>query len=278
MLPVGLLFANIAAAVDLVYNKYVLSRIKVPFRAFLVYVFLFAFLFSAVLFPFWGSFNISKLTAYYLLIFLAMVALAVSHNLLLQRALLREKVDEIELYFLLTPITTILFASFILPGEFNDKVFISAIVGASALILAHIKRKHLSFDKYTPLLFLYLIFASLEAVIIKILLEVLPPVTLHMFRCALVFIIYALSFGFTHKYFRSTDLKFLIFIAFLWVVCNVFIYQGYEALGVVETTLILLISPILVYIFAYIFFDEHIKKRQIVATLLIIAAIVYSVY
>lgn len=278
MFPIGLIFANVAGAVDLIYNKYILAKLRVPYRAFLVVAFFFAFIFCVILFPFWGSFNISQISSPYLWLFLLMVALALMHNFLLQRALRTENINEIELYYLLTPIATILAASALLPGEFTWKIFVSAFVGACALVLAHLRKRHLYFDKYTPLLLFYLVLVSLEAVTIKILLDVSSPVALYMLRCGFVFILFLFIFGAPNKGFSIGKLKNIIFISILWVVYNLFTFEAYSLLGVVETTLILLVSPVLVYLFSYIFFGEHLKKRQILATLIIIGAIVFSLF
>ena len=69
----------------------------------------------------------------------------------------------------------------------------------------------------------------------------------------------------------------ILIIGIIWVVYRIIIYYGYLNLGVIFTTLMIMLGPILIYIFAWKFLKEKIKKRNIIAALIIIGCILYAV-
>ena len=278
MFPIGLIFANIADALNLVDNKFVLSRLKVPNKTFLVLVFFLAFILCALVFPFLAKIDLSNFSYRYLFLFLLMTALAITHNFLFQRALRSENVNEVELYHMLTPLSVILFAAILVPGEFSWKPFVAAMAGAIALIFAHLEKRHLKFDRYTPLLLFYLILIALDVVVIKLLLGVFSPIALYFFRCGAVFLFYLIIFGIPRQEYKLINIKNILFIAFLWVVYSFFTMESYVSVGVVTTTLFLLIAPAMVYLLSHRYFGERIQKRQIISTLIIVAAIIFCSY
>ena len=76
----------------------------------------------------------------------------------------------------------------------------------------------------------------------------------------------------------SSRVKWEIFIiGILWVVFRVIVYYGYLILGVVFTTLLIMLGPVFVYLFARIFLKEKLEIRNIVASVIIIACVLYVV-
>ena len=76
----------------------------------------------------------------------------------------------------------------------------------------------------------------------------------------------------------SSRVKWEIFvIGALWVVFRVIVYYGYLALGVVFTTLLIMLGPVFVYLFARVFLKEKLELRNIIAAIIIVACVLYVV-
>ncbi|MBD3247341.1 EamA family transporter [Candidatus Pacearchaeota archaeon] len=55
------------------------------------------------------------------------------------------------------------------------------------------------------------------------------------------------------------------------------VYYGYLTLGVVFTTLIIMLGPVFVYIFAKIILKEKLQKRNIIAAAVIVVCVIYAI-
>jgi len=69
----------------------------------------------------------------------------------------------------------------------------------------------------------------------------------------------------------------IFIISIVWVVYRVIMYYGYQTIGIVFTTMLLILAPIVIYIFAAIFLKEKIKLRQIIASIIIVACVVSAI-
>ena len=71
--------------------------------------------------------------------------------------------------------------------------------------------------------------------------------------------------------------KEILLVAFIWVVYRVTLYYGYQKLGIISTTLIVMLGPIFIYLLAYKFLKEKLTLRNIIASIIIIGCVVYAV-
>ncbi len=272
----GYIIGNIVYAYSWIYDKMILSRERVSYKTFLVVVFFFASVFSFLLLPWLGSVNLKQFSPIHLWLFLADIILALFWNYLLQRAIQKESINSIQIYIWLNPLMTILIAGLLLAEGQNFRIYIASIISGGALIFAHLEKKHLKFENYSLFIFLAVIMMALEAVIFKILLDVMSPVALYSFRSVVIFLIFLFAYGLPKSGLSLKKIKELAIMGAMWVCITFFIFTGYKNLGVILTTLIFMISVIITNIFAYIFLNERFKKRYIIATIIIIAAIVYA--
>ena len=75
----------------------------------------------------------------------------------------------------------------------------------------------------------------------------------------------------------STTVKWEIFATgAVWVVYRVLVYYGYLTLGVIFTTLLLMLAPVLVYAFAHFFLKEKMSWKNFVAAVVIVGSIIYA--
>ena len=61
----------------------------------------------------------------------------------------------------------------------------------------------------------------------------------------------------------------------IWVVYRVIIYYGYVNVGILSTTVIVMLGPIFIYIFAWKFLKEKLTWRNIIASFIILACVLY---
>ena len=62
----------------------------------------------------------------------------------------------------------------------------------------------------------------------------------------------------------------------IWVVYRVAAYYGYLKIGIISTTLILMLGAIFTYILAKIVLKEKISTRNIIASAMILACVIYA--
>jgi drug/metabolite transporter (DMT)-like permease len=270
----------LAYAAGMVLDKIVLSIRKVNLLFYITVLFLFLFVLTGVLlfFPFSGHVQWAEaLSVGSIVLFFIMIGLAMLANYYFYRGMAKEQLQEVELIAMLTPIVTVLFAAATCPDERKLTDLIPAIIVSGALIFAHLKKGHLQFSQYSAGLVWAVIFGAGESIFIKLLLEgAFPPFWLYFLRTGFIFIFFGLIF---RPHFKKGDFKNLWLIlaaACTGVIYKVFMYYGYKSFGISYTTLVLILGSILVFFAASYIFGENLKKRKIIAAIIILACIIYA--
>jgi len=260
----------------IIVDKITLTRRQVSTHVFVPVLFLFLFLLTAILFPFLGDISIKIFELRYLLIFLSMLLAAVIWNIFYYQGVQAEKVHEFELIVMFQPLLTILLATIFLSGEKNLQIEIAAIVAAIFLIVAHIKKAHLEITTASYKLILAVIFMSVELILIKILLDIISPVALYCIRTGVIFVFFFLLYKPQIRKVANHNTALILSSAVLGTTQMITKFYGFEQYGVIYTSLILIIAPILVYIVSTIFLHEKLKPRTIVSAIVILGCIVYA--
>lgn len=218
-----------------------------------------------------------------LFIFGLVILFSIVANLFVFYSMKWEKVTNLEPAKILEPLFVIMLAiffSFFIDSrlyERNLKVIIPALIAGAALIFSHVKKQHLKFNKYFIAAILGSFFFALELIISRLILDFYSPITFYFIRCSSIFLI---SLALFRPKFKSLDKKsILLFFAvgIIWAIYRIIIYWGYVNLGVIFTTLIIMLGPIFIYLFAWKFLKEKINWKNIVASIVIIACVVYAV-
>lgn len=270
------LLACILGSGDIVYEKAVFNKKGKKYKIFVPIMFAFAFIFQIIFFypflagklpeNFWG-FQIFGML-------LIMVVIACVRNMMYYYSFQKEGLCEIEPFMAFVPLLTILVAGMVYPSERNVTVFILALIASLALIFSHIKKKHLVFHRDMLPILAVIILEAVENNIAKELLYNLSPVALYTIRSGLV----ALAlFIFTRpklKEVNTKEWKSLMLISFIWVLTMIFTYYGYQKVGVVYSSLILMLNPIIILFGSYIFLkDKSITKRNVVVLIIVIICV-----
>lgn len=257
-------------------DKIVLTRRQVALHVFVPILFLFLFLSTALLFPLLGTISLRFFEAQYLILFVLMLIAAVVWNIFYYQGVRSEKVHDFELIVMSQPLLTIFLASLLLKGERNLHLEIAAFIAAGALIAAHIRKAHIEMSSGSYKLILAVIFMSVELIMIKILLDVFSPVALYFARTGIIFIFFLLLSRPKIRQVANENVLLIFSSAVLGTAQMISKFYGFEKYGVIYTSLILILSPILVYILSTLFLHEKLKPRTIVSAVIILACIVYA--
>jgi drug/metabolite transporter (DMT)-like permease len=233
-----------------------------------------------IIFFFW-KFNVQALELKNILIFVGVVIASLIANFFTFYSMKGEKINNLEPAKMLEPLFTILLAiifSFFFQGiyERNTHMIIPALIAGLALILTHIKKEHLTFNKYFLAAIVGSFFFSLELIVSRLILDFYSPVTFYFLRCVAILLISYIIF---RPKLNNIDNKLklkMLFVGAIWVVYRVAMYYGYIKIGIISTTLVFMLAPIFIYAFAHIFLKEKINVRNIIASIIIIACVLYG--
>jgi drug/metabolite transporter (DMT)-like permease len=203
-------------------------------------------------------------------------------NLLAFYAVKWDKISELEPAKILEPLFVILlallFSLFTNSNlyETSSKIIYPALIACAALVFSHVKKHHLSFDKYFMAATLGSFFFGLELVVSRLILDYYSAFSFYFLRC---FALFLLGLIILRPKIKRLDNKIyyqMVGLGIIWTVYRIVIYYGYLHLGVISTTLIFMLSPIFVYAFAWVFLKEKPSWRNIVSSIILIACVAYG--
>lgn len=277
------LIAAIGSAIGITVQKIILKHRKVDIKLYTTAEFgAIVIVMLPIIWFFWRlesqAFELTNIIVFLLVVFFSIIA-----NLFVFYSMKWDKISNIEPARVMEPIFTILLAigfSFIFGQglyERNLNIIVPALIAGAALILSHIKKHHLRFNKYFIFAIIGSFFFALELVISKLILDHYSAITFYFLRCLTIFIISFLIFQPKFSKLKGKAEWEVLSLGVIWVICRVLIYYGYQKIGVALTTLLFMIGPILVFVFAWKFLKEKIDWRNIIAAIIIIACILYAV-
>lgn len=270
------IFSSLGYAGGVATDKVVLDKRRVPVMRFIPLLFIWLAIITAIFLPMWGRIDYSILhLAKPLIIFALMIAVAVTWNIFYYQGIQKENLAEFELIMLFTPLATVLLAEIFIPSERNIQVFVAGLISSFALIASRFRRYHLKLSFLAKRTMLAMILMSFESILIKYLLTYFSPVSLYFVRTTIVAVIFIVLYR--PKLFSMSLMAYSLTIisAIFGVMQMVLKFYGFQNLGIIETTMILLLGPILVYIISYFYFHEMLYKRDLLAMIVIVASILY---
>ena len=266
----------IISAITLLLEKYILSARKVNYKDFNVFIFVFLFIITLLLVPKFGWIKPDAFSFFYIAIGILMVIVATVWNILLSQALQNEKMIEFELIQMSQPLLTIFLGSLIFTSERSIYIMPAALLAAIALIIAHIKRRHISFNACARYLLWAVLFMSIEMIFIKILLAVYSPVALYTIR---TFFVWLAMWVVLRPTFQTINLNkgfVMIGTAALAVLQMVLYYYAVNAEGLIYTTMILILTPVLIYLYSIFVTKEKLSFKTGLSFVIIIFCILFA--
>ena len=135
-------------AAGTIIEKKVLKRKFMNFKNYTVFEFLSIVVLMLPIIYFSHYVSAEALTWKNIGIFAFVIIVSVGANLSIFYSLKRENVTEFEPIWVMQPLFTILIAFFLYSDERNWIYVILALIASVTLIVAHIKREHLVYDRY----------------------------------------------------------------------------------------------------------------------------------
>lgn len=276
------LLGALALATGTILQKQILKRKKISINYYFILEFLVMALVMLPLIYFFWEINPEAFELKNILIFLSVIFFSIIANLFVYYSMKWEKVSNLEPAKVLEPLFVIILAIFFSyifgTGLFerNTKVIIPALIAAGALVFSHIEKHHLDFNKYFLAAILGSFLFALELVISKLIIDYYSALTFYFLRVSTILLITLLLFRPKFTKLNSKLKSKMLMIGISWVIYRIIIYYGYQKLGVVFTTLVLMLGPIFIYLFAWKFLKEKITWRNITASFIIVACVVYA--
>ncbi|HLC78578.1 MAG TPA: EamA family transporter [Candidatus Nanoarchaeia archaeon] len=272
----------LALAGGTIFQRVIIKKKRIGIKQYYSAEFLAIILITLPLIFFFWKMDPEALELRNLIIFSLIIVFSLIANYLVLYSAKWEKVTHLEPAKLTESLFTVLLAvifSFIFGAglyERNLNVIIPAIIASLALVFSHIKKHHLDFNKYFVAALFGSFFFALELVLSRLILDSYSSLTFYFLRCLAIFIITFIAFK-PNLGSLEGKLKIKILgIGALWVIYRVIIYYGFVNLGVIYTTLSLMLSPLFIYFFAHKFLKERLEWRNIIAAIVILASIIYA--
>lgn len=275
---ITLIAAAVSGSLVVILSKITLTGRHVSVHVFTPLIFLFLFLITAVLVPWLGRFDFAaalKPTPF--LAAAVVVIIAAIWNVFQDRAIKNETVQEFEGFILLVPLLTM-----VLSGLFFDiastspRVFVSVLVASAALVIGHFEKHKIIFNRNSRWLLLAVLLMAIENNLQNYLLEIWSPTALYFVRTFFVFVLLMVAAKptFDHLSVKSIWLTFAAALA--GVAHMIAKFYGYQTVGIAYTTLVLVLEPVFTFTFDKIILREKIQPRYLVATIIILSAVVYG--
>jgi len=274
------LLAAIGVAGGDIVNKIILDHKQTSVRRFLPLLFLFLVLITGIILPFTFSLSTQAFQWNYIILFIVMVGVGIAWNVPFYNSIKKESLHEFELIILLSPVMTIFLAMAFLPEERNLSVFFVGILACIILFFNRYRNKELNLTVNVKRTLLAMFFIAIEAILVKKLLAVYSPPTLYFFRTLIMAVVYYFLFRPKGEQEKMTGQIYgLIFVsAFFGVLQMVMKFYGFINFGVIKTTLVLLIAPVLVYFASFFYFREkRLFWRDAISAAAVLACLIYII-
>jgi len=268
------IIGSVIEATGTILEKNVLRKHKIDHKNYIVYSFLAIVLAMLPLIGFLWKINPEAFSAKNLLIFTFVVATSIIANLFAFYSLKRKEVTELEPIRLMQPLFTILLAVLIYESERKLAMVALALIASIALVAAHVKKHHLVLNKYIIAALLGSLFFAIELVASKSILQYYSPFTFYFLRCLCVFIIAWIIFQPKIISIKNKTKLLIFIVAILWVFYRVLLYYGYSVYGVVFTTILFILTPVFIFLFARVFLKEKLRLRHIISAIIIVICVV----
>ncbi len=272
----------LAAGTGTILEKSVLKIKKVDIKLYQVASFFAIVIASLPFLYFFWKLDAEALQLGNILIFAGVIISSIIANILIFYAEKSEKLTVLEPAKILEPLFVIALAmifSLFAKGFYDNdlNILIPSIIAGLALIFPYIKKTKLKLNKYFIATIFGSFFFALELIISNLILKFYSPITFYFFRCLFVFIISAIIFRPSFKHLNKKISLMILITGAVWVGYRVALYFGYLNLGVISTTLFVMLIPVFIYTLSAIFLKEKLNWKNIVSALIIIGCVVYAI-
>lgn len=276
-----MIFAFIAAifgGMADVFNKILLGKMKIGTKNYLPIIFIMLAIVSLFLIPLNFHFSAEALNWKLILVLILMIVSAAIWNVMLAKSLETEPLHEYEVIILMSPLVTVVLAAIFLPIERNLVIFLAGVISSLVLVLTRFRRHHFVVSQTAKQTMLAVLLIGVEAVCLKVLLNYYSPTLLYFIRVLILAIVFLLYYKPDFTILKSFNLtKIMILTVLMGTGMMVLRNYAFQSLGLILTTIIMMIAPLITYIASYFYFQE--KKdfgRDAIAAVVISICIIAS--
>uniref|UniRef100_A0A7C4RAD1 EamA domain-containing protein n=1 Tax=candidate division CPR3 bacterium TaxID=2268181 RepID=A0A7C4RAD1_UNCC3 len=270
------LLSVITGTTNVLFEKKIFTKHKISRKVFVPVVFSFVFLILSIfVYPFLGGIADGAFQPLFIFLMAVVIISSCFRNMMYYYSFKREGLCEIEPFVSFIPLLTIIIAFFVYPEERSHwSVFILALIAALALVFSHIRKKHIVIDKTMLPIIGVVVLEAIENNITKELLNFYSPVAMYTIRAFFVATILLAFYKPKLSKIKKEDWKNMFLISILWAFSVVFVYYGYQRLGVIYTSLIMMLAPVLITFGSYLLFkDKDFTKRNVIALLVVLGCV-----
>lgn len=269
--------AAISNAGEVIQSKRVLKDYNMPAKTLLSLGSTLIFFVMCFLFVFWGSVDVVSLNSTYFLLFGGVILVGFIYNYLFYYSLKRGELCDVEPVAMLAPLATMLLAIIVYPDERNLYILIPAIVASFVLAYSRIERYHFKINKYSLAMLGFVLLFAVEANLVKPLLEVFSPVALYTIRIGILSAMFLLLTKPNLKKVKKDSFWQVLLIALIVAVEYSAFYYAISSVGIVVTSLIMLLAPVLILISSRFLFKEKMTIKKAISSAIILACIVVAI-
>lgn len=273
------IFSAFSHAGLLILDKIILSKQKATLKIFLPITFIFLFIITALLFPFLGRIDteLAFLPNALFLLFI-MLLLAIGWNVLYYQSVQQDKVHHHEMLQMFAPLFTIILAAVFFPDELDGRVFILALIASAALLYAKSERQHYMPSQVTINTMLGVLMMATESIVIRELLYYYSPVALYAIRTGILALFFLFYYRPILGKVKSIHWRWIAVASLVGAVMMITRFYAFSELGVIFTTLLAVMAPMMVFLLSWQVLHEKIKPRVVVAGLVVVSCVAYAAY
>ncbi len=272
------ILAAVLQAGSFTLDKVILSIRRVGYKSYLGVSFSMLWFSSLVLFLiFRPPLPPELFTGYYAWLLVLSVISTILSNVIYYRALASDHLVELQAIDLLKNIPIILFSSILFVDERNPVFIVSAIIATTVVIWAHWDGRHFKIARRTFTFLLWTIgVAPLSIAMLKPLLAVWDPIAFLFVRDGAVAIFFWFLFSGAMRRAPVSAYGYFFLTNLLTMTSWVLFIISYKRSGIVYTTLLFSIEPLLVYFAAVVFLKEKLAWKKATAFLIVLVTIIVS--
>jgi len=268
------IFAVISTSFELLGTRKILRSGKYKSEKFITAMFIGVVVLMLPIILTFSNFSIWPIKYYFL--FLLILLVATTYNILYFKSLKRIDVEDAQPIILSTWVFTIIFAFIFLPDERNIVKVVLALIASLTLIITEMKGKKLIIGKWEKMMLIAVILIGFYNLLTKIILDVISPFSLYFLRTLILLPIFIKISSFKHRDFKKYSNTLII--SFLSIISQVSTFLAYKNLGLITTSLLMTSTPILTFWGAHIFLGEKIKYKNVISSVIILLCIIVSLF
>ncbi len=270
VLPILAAIFTAAGAASL---KWYLNRSPLDVKTIICVAFIFCFLLTALLVPWFGSLDERIFEPRILLLFLVVAGMGLTQNYFTLKGLRTNSLHEYELIDILAPIFTIVLAAMAYADERGPVRLALALLASTAFLITHLKSRHIRFKRADRWLMYAVFVMAIERVLVKPIFALGSPVALYTIRNGIIALVLLVLFRPRLDKIALRDWLSIGGVTAFIVAGGMLLWVSISQFGIVFTELIMLLAPLLTVVFSVLFFKERWSFRQGVGFAVILVCI-----